>query len=427
MAVDTAGDATAGSGGAARSHGGDCDCVADDRHREAVAAFAALRDRLAAGVGLPATIAHSAGASRQWVSDELAQAARTVVASGRAESDVWCQRVWRYTLFVVWGALGALVVGQLATAIDADWSPARTAALVAGVATAALLTLAAHAHRARGGLLAPLIGDDNRLSTSRAVLAGWMLFAVFALLVLAVESAVAADERAEIADGLATVATVGLAVVFALAGLAAVVARLFVGAGVRAQRLQKIRAARPRAADLLSDDAGRGSLTDVQYLLVNAAVLVFAAVLIGRTPRQLPELSWGPVLLVAVSATMYLAGKYAEGGRPVVLSVVRVRPEEGGFGDLDAPIRTGDDIEIRGSGFVPPGAQQLDGLARLVVRIGAVHVRVPLVPVTGGFANPTDTVLTVPVPVDVEPGRVEVQVVTASGAQTNRYPIDVLD
>jgi uncharacterized protein (DUF2126 family) len=103
--------------------------------------------------------------------------------------------------------------------------------------------------------------------------------------------------------------------------------------------------------------------------------------------------------------------------------VVRAREA----GDLDAPIRTGDDIEIRGAGFVPPGAGAPDRLARMVVRIGPVHVHVPMVPVTGGFANPTDTVLTVPVPVEVEPGVVEVQVVTASGAESNRVAIDVTD
>ncbi|MFD4858171.1 hypothetical protein [Streptomyces atratus] len=43
------------------------------------------------------------------------------------------------------------------------------------------------------------------------------------------------------------------------------------------------------------------------------------------------------------------------------------------------------------------------------------------------FANPTDSVLTVPVPVEVEPGLVEVQVVTAAGVETNRVEIDVTD
>lgn len=46
---------------------------------------------------------------------------------------------------------------------------------------------------------------------------------------------------------------------------------------------------------------------------------------------------------------------------------------------------------------------------------------------TGGFSNPADDLLTVPVPADVEPGRVEVQVVTGAGVETNRYPIDVTD
>ncbi|HSX99587.1 MAG TPA: hypothetical protein VLG91_19700, partial [Streptomyces sp.] len=64
-------------------------------------------------------------------------------------------------------------------------------------------------------------------------------------------------------------------------------------------------------------------------------------------------------------------------------------------------------------------------LSRMVVRIGAVHVHVPLVPVAGGFSNPTDAVLTAPVPADVEPGKVDVQVVTAAGVETNRYTIEV--
>ncbi|MFD8384115.1 hypothetical protein ACFV2X_37320 [Streptomyces sp. NPDC059679] len=424
MAVKAAEDATTAE---RHKHSG-CECgeCARDGHRRAVAAFLALRDRFAAGEGLPAALAHSAEASRQWVSDELTQAARTTWDTGRAESFAWGGAVRRRTLYVVWGAVGALLIGQLATAVGAGWSAARTASLTVALLAAGLLTLAARLHRGSGGPLAPLVGEDNRLSTSRAVAAAWLLFAVFAVLMLAVELAFAPEAGERTADGLAPGGAAGLLTVTALACLAAVAARLVVAARVRAQRLQKVRALRPRAADLLTDDAGRGSLADAQYVVVQAVVLVFAAVRLAREPQRLPELPWGLALLAAVSVLMYLAGKYTEGGRPTVLSVVRVRPEEGGF-DRDAPIRTGDDIEIRGSGFVPPGAQEPDRLARMVVRIGAVHVQVPLVPVAGGFSNPTDTVLTVPVPVDVEPGRVEVQVVTAAGAETNRYPIDVLD
>ncbi|SCD76385.1 hypothetical protein [Streptomyces sp. DvalAA-19] len=415
---------------ASGAHGGGCTCGdcphgAREGHRRAVAAFLAKRDELAAGNGLPAGVAQSASASRQWVSDELTESARTVAERGRAAGDVWLHHVWRGTLFAVWGAVVALLVGASLTAIGPGWTTARTAALAAALVTAALLTAAARFHRARGGLLAPLIGEDNRLSTSRTVAAAWVLLAVFAVLVLALQLAGASDpaDRDALIEGLDLVRSAGVVAVLALVCAVAVVVRRVVTVRVLGQRLQKLRADRPRAADLLTDDSGRGSFTDVQYVLVSAVAVLFAAVRLARRPEQLPDLPWGLALLVAVSAATYFAGKYAEGGRPVVLSVVRAREA----GDLDAPIRTGDDIEIRGAGFVPPGAGSPDRLARLVVRIGTVHVHVPLIPVAGGFANPTDTVLTVPVPVEVEPGTVDVQVITAAGVETNRCAIDVTD
>ncbi|WP_069886555.1 hypothetical protein [Streptomyces luteocolor] len=412
------------------AHGGGCTCGgcphgAREGHRRAVAAFLAKRDEFAAGQGLPAAVAHSASASRQWVSDELTQSARDVAERGRAEGEAWLRRLWTRTLGVVWGAFGVLLLVQALTAIGTGWTAARTAGLLAALVVGGLLTGAAYAHRARGGVLAPVIGEDNRLSTSRAVAACWVLLVVFAVLVLAGELAAASDhgERDELIAGLELARAAGTVTVLAVVCAVAVLVRRVVGLRVLGQRLQKVRADRPRAADPLTDDAGRGSFTDAQYVLVSGVAVIFAAVRLARRPEQLPDLPWGLALLVLVSAATYLAGKYSEGGRPVVLSVVRAREA----GDLDAPIRTGDDIEIRGAGFVPPGAGEADRLARTVVRIGAVHVHVPLVPVPGGFTNPTDATLTVPVPVDVEPGRVEVQVITAAGVETNRVTIDVTD
>ncbi|MCX4669332.1 hypothetical protein OG453_22085 [Streptomyces sp. NBC_01381] len=412
------------------AHGGGCACGdcphgAREGHRRAVAEFLAKRDELAAGEGLPAAVAHSAGASRQWVSDELTQSARAVAERGRAEGEAWLGLLRQRTLGVVWGAVGALLLVQALTAIGTGWTLARTAGLLAAVVVGGLLTGAGHLHRARGGVIAPVIGEDNRLSTSRAVAACWTLLVVFAVLVLAGQLAGASGhrQRDELIAGLELARAAGAVTVLAVVCGVAVLVRRVVGLRVLGQRLQKVPAHRPRAADLLTDDAGRGSFADTQYVLVSAVAIVFAAVRLARRPEQLPDLPWGLALLVLVSAATYLAGKYAEGGRPVILSVVRAREA----GDLDAPIRTGDDIEIRGAGFVPPGAQSADRLARMVVRIGTVHVHVPLVPVPGGFTNPTDAALTVPVPVDVEPGRVDVQVITAAGVETNRCTIDVTD
>ncbi|MET7680130.1 hypothetical protein [Streptomyces sp. NPDC005423] len=411
-------------------HGGGCTCGdcphgARAGHRRAVAAFLAQRDGFAAGQGLPAAVAHSASASRQWVSDELTQSADAVAARARAEGGAWLARLQGRTAAVVWGAFVLLLLTQSLTAIGAGWTAARTAGLLAALVVAGALTAASWFHRARGGVLAPVIGEDNRLSTSRAVAVAWVLFVAYAVLVLAGRLAAASGhtERDALLDGLELARGAGVLTVLAVVCTIAVLVRRVVGLRVLGQRLQKLPADRPRAADLLTDDAGRGTFADIQYVVVSAVALAFAAVRLARRPDQLPDLPWGLAVVVLISAATYLAGKYAEGGRPVILSVVRAREA----GDLDAPIRTGDDIEIRGAGFVPPGAHSADRLSRMVVRIGPVNVHVPLVPVAGGFSNPTDTLLTVPVPADVEPGRLDVQVVTAAGVETNACTIDVTD
>ncbi|MEU1936176.1 hypothetical protein ACH49O_23225 [Streptomyces coeruleorubidus] len=411
-------------------HGGGCACGdcphgAREGHRRAVAAFLRRRDEFAAGQGLPAAVAHSASASRQWVSEELAQSAELVAERGRAEGKAWLAGLWRRTAGVVWAAVVLLLLGQSLTAVGAGWTAARTAGLAAALVVAGALTAASWFHRAKGGALAPLIGEDNRLSTSRTVAGAWVLFVAYSVLVLAGRLAGASrhTDRDALLSGLELARGAGVVTVLAVVCGIAVLVRRVVGLRVLGQRLQKVPADRPRAADLLTDDAGRGTFADIQYVVISGVALVFAAVRLARRPEQLPDLPWGLAVVVLVSAATYLAGKYAEGGRPVILSVVRSREA----GDLDGPIRTGDDIEIRGAGFVPPGAQGADRLARMVVRVGAVHVHVPLVPVPGGFSNPTDTLLTVPVPADVEPGRVEVQVVTAAGVETNRYAVDVTE
>ncbi|MGW3130448.1 hypothetical protein [Streptomyces sp. NPDC001076] len=412
------------------AHGGGCACGdcphgAREGHRRAVAEFLLKREEFAAGQGLPAAVAHSASASRQWVSEELTQSAEVVAERGRAEGEAWLARQWLRTACTVWAAVVIMLLTQALTAIGAGWTSARTAGLLAALIVALALTAASWFHRSRGGVLAPVIGEDNRMSTSRTVAASWVLFVAYAVLVLAGRLAVASSpaERDALIAGLDLARGAGAVTVLAVVCGIAVLVRRVVGLRIAGQRLQKVRAHRPRAADLLTDDSGRGTFADIQYVVISAVALLFAAVRLARRPDQLPDLPWGLATVVLISAATYLAGKYAEGGRPVILSVVRAREA----GDLDAPIRTGDDIEIRGTGFVPPGAQTADRLSRMVVRIGAVNVHVPLVPVTGGFSNPTDHVLTVPVPADVEPGSVEVQVVTAAGVATNRCVVEVTE
>ncbi|MFF5702422.1 hypothetical protein ACFY7H_07945 [Streptomyces sp. NPDC012794] len=402
-----------------------CDDCAREGHRRAVAAFLEKRDEFAAGQGVPAAVAHSLGASRQWVSDELALSARTVAERGREAGHSWLYLFSRRAVLALWIAAGLLLLVQVGTALGAGWSTARTAGLLAALTLAGLLTVAARAQSLRGGLLAPVVGEDNRLSTSKAVPSAWLVLTAFAALLPALRLAASSPgpEREALYQGFALGRALPLLSVVALTSGVAVLVRRVVSVRIMGQRLQKLPADRPRGVDLLTDDDGRGSFPDAQYVLVSTVVLAYAAVSLARFPDRLPQLPWALALLMALSAAVYLAAKYAEGSRPLVLSVVRRREP----GDIDAAVRPGDDIEIRGVGFVPPGAQTPEMLARLVVRIGSVHVHVPLVPVAGGFTNPSDAVLTVPVPAEVEPGRVDVQVVTAAGVESNRCVIDVAE
>ncbi|MEU9717784.1 hypothetical protein [Streptomyces sp. NPDC047976] len=402
-----------------------CDDCAREGHRRAVAAFLEKRDEFAAGQGVPAAVAHSLGASRQWVSDELTLSARTVADRGREAGNSWLYLFSRRAVLTLWIAAGVLLVVQVGTALGTGWSTARTAGLLTALLLAGLLTAAARAQSLRGGLLAPVVGEDNRLSTSKAVPSAWLVLTAFAALLPALRLAASSPgpEREALYQGFALERALPLLSVVALTSAVAVLVRRVVSVRIMGQRLQKLPADRPRGVDLLTDDDGRGSFPDAQYVLVSTVVLAYAAVSLARFPDRLPQLPWALAMLVALSAAVYLAAKYAEGSRPLVLSVVRRREP----GDIDAAVRPGDDIEIRGVGFVPPGARTPEMLARLVVRVGAVHVHVPLVPVAGGFTNPSDAVLTVPVPAETEPGRVDVQVVTAAGVESNRCVIDVAE
>ncbi|RKN46831.1 hypothetical protein [Streptomyces hoynatensis] len=426
MAVEASRDSAASETHASDCACGDCREGAGAGHRRAVAAFLRKRDELAAGTGIPQALAHSPEAARQWISDELTQAARELSRRAGEAGSAWLSRLAVRTIVALWSAVGLLLVLDVLTAFGGGWTLARTAGLLAAVLLAGLLTPIAWLHRDRGGVLAPLVGEDNRLSTSRAVAGAWLLLAGYAVLLLALTLAGlggSAGEREALLSGLDLEHGGGLLTAVGVTCAVTVWVRHTVATRVRGFRMQKVRAARPRAADLLTDDSGRGSFTDVQYVLVNTVAMLLGCAGLARAPREVPGVPWTVALLVAVSALTYVAAKYTDGGRPVIQSVVRVREP----GELHAPIRPGDDLEIRGSGFVPAGAEAAERLAETVVRIGGVLVPVPLVPVRGGFSNPGDTRLTVPVPAEVDAGRVDVQVITAAGTESGRYVITVAD
>jgi hypothetical protein len=396
--------------------------VVREEYRRTVADFETLRRALARQEGVPATVAHSDNGARQWISDELRGRAQDLGTVRRAQGRAWLRVLGGRALVVLWSLVAVLVLVEALTAIGAGWTASRTAGIVAAVVVAGALSVVGWAARDNGGVFAPVRGLDGRLSTSKAIAALWMvtLVYVFAFLGMRLAAASGPGERDRLLDRLADIALDQLALVAAPL-LVAVAVRRIVGDKVGRRVLQKLRADQASLRDLVTDDAGRASFVDAQYVLVNLVAVGFVVVGLARDPDRLPDIPATLVALAMVSVVTYLAGKLAENDRPVILSVVRVRSR----GDLDSAVRQGDDIEVRGINLAAGGSDAPDLLARVVVKFGAVHVHVPLVPTDVGFTNPSDGCVVVPVPVEVEPGRVELCVVSASGVESAPYEIQI--
>lgn len=187
-------------------------------------------------------MAHSLGASRQWVSDELTLSARTVADRGREAGNSWLYRFSRRAVLAVWIAAGVLLLVQVTAALGTGWSAARTAGLLAALALAGLLTVAARAQSVRGGLLAPLVGEDNRLSTSKTVPTAWVVLTAFATLLPALRLAASTPgpERQALYAGFALDRALPLLAVVSLTSAVAVLVRRVVSVRIMGQRLQKL-------------------------------------------------------------------------------------------------------------------------------------------------------------------------------------------
>jgi hypothetical protein len=390
-----------------------------------LAYFAERCQELAHGDGVPSALAHSESGSRRWVSDELSQRAGKLAAVSRQENAAWIALVGKQAMRAAWWLLALVLVVDLVTLpLSAGWTVPRTASPLAFLAFAALFTLLSLVHSDIGGVLCFLVGVDGRLSLPRTLALLWAASFVTVFVYFGVEDLAAgsAAERAQIEAAISHPHWEYLALL-ATPVVVAAVSGVVSAARMRRRAAPYLPGQRSQLRDLLAEDTGLGSLAAAVWLPVNLVAVLFLVVGLAKNPYQLPRLPDAVVVVALGAAVLYLGVKLAEVRRPVLVSVVRVRTA----GEPDGPIRQGDEIEIRGLGFVPPAASAPDQLARIVVKLGPIHIHVPLVPdADGGFTNPTDTSVTVPVPYEAEPGPWTVRVVTASGMETSDYPLDVL-
>jgi hypothetical protein len=379
----------------------------------------------ARGEGVPAALAHSESGARQWVSDELTRRAGRLAAAARRENAAWLALVGKQAMRGAWWLLVAVLVADLATLPLSDgWTMPRTAAPVAFLAFAALFTLFTLVHSDIGGVLCFLVGVDGRLSLPRTLGVLWAASIATAFVYFGIEDIAAGDpaERAQIAASLSHPRWEYLALL-ATPVVVAVISGAVMAARMRRRAAPYLPGQRSQLRDLLVEESGLGSLAAAVWLPVNLVGVLFLVIGLAKDPYQLPQLPNAVTVIALGAAVLYLAVKLTEVRKPVLVSIVRVRTP----GEPDGPIRQGDEIEIRGLGFVPAAAAAPDQLARIVVKLGPIHIHVPLVPdQDGGFTNPTDTALTVPIPFEAEPGPWTVRVVTAAGLETSDYPLDIL-
>jgi hypothetical protein len=401
------------------SHAG----VRQEYERE-LSEFAERCREFAQNEGVPAALSHSESGARQWISDELTRRAQRLAVTARAENSAWLALVGRWTMRGSWMLLGLVLVVDLATLpLSGSWTLPHTAVLFAFAALAALITGLSLVHSEVGGVLCFMVGADGRLSPAKTLGLFWGAALSTALVYFAVEDFAAGTsaERSAVGDAISHPRWEYL-VLLAVPILVSAVTNAVAAMRMRHRAVPYLPGQRSQVRDLVLDETGFGSLASAVWLPSYLVAALFLIAGLAKKPYGLPPIPAIVVWISLAAAVLYAAVRLVEARRPVLVSVVRVRPP----GGLDGPIRQGDDIEIRGLGFVPPAAADPDQLARIVVKLGPIHIHVPLVPGTeGGFSNPTDSSITVPVPYDVDPGPWIVRVVTASGLETDDYALDI--
>jgi len=401
------------------SHGS----IRQEYERE-LAEFAERCREYAQNEGVPAALSHSESGSRQWISDELTRRAQRLAVAARAENTAWLSLVGRQVMRGSWALAGLVAVLDLATLpLAGSWTLPRTAVLFAFAALALLVTCLSLVHSEVGGLLCFMAGADGRLSPAKALGLLWGAALSTGLVYFAVEDFAAGpqSQRSDINYAVSHPRWEYLALLAAPV-LVSIATNAVAAARMRRRAVPYLPGQRSQLRDLVLDETGFGSLASAVWLPSYLVAVLFLIAGLAKNPYQLPQLPATVVWISLIAAVLYAVVRLVESRQPVLVSVVRVRPA----GGLDGPVRQGDEIEIRGLGFVPPAAGAPDQLARIVVKLGPIHIHVPLVPgAEGGFSNPTDYSVTVPIPYDVDPGPWTVRVVTASGLETEDYALDI--
>lgn len=214
-----------------------------------------------------------------------------------------------------------------------------------------------------------LVGTDKRLSTSKLNAALWTVVLVYFLLALAVKSGFDTSTFSGYVQKTSPLYLVLIGGPFA----AAIVSKSIVSSAVDAG-MQKESAAKPKLADIFSDDDGNTDLADTQYVIFNLIAAVIVVVEFVRVPTAgPPDIPAFLAILTGSSAAAYVTNKgvSAAGSTPFsnTPEIDQIVPPTAHVGEA---------IKILGSNMIPQGSSTPP-----IILIGGIQAGIKGVPAAG--------------------------------------------
>jgi hypothetical protein len=199
-----------------------------------------------------------------------------------------------------------------------------------------------------------VVGDDNRVSTSKTAAVVWTYTLAAALLSFVIARWLGHPRAFNVLQHQGLNAQYAVLIGGPLG--AAILAKGIVSSQVASGALAKPEAANPAPAQLVQNDAGNADLGDVQYLLFNVVALVFFYGELLRMPQAgmptIPDVLLG---LTSVSAVGFVGKKVLSGPG----GISSVQPKEASVGDT---------VTIATAGII----QDASDLAGVTIKFGEV-------------------------------------------------------
>jgi hypothetical protein len=258
------------------------------------------------------------------------------------------------------------------------------------------------------GVFRPVIGRDNRWSTSLTQIGIWTVALGGTLAFLVGRTLF--ESGVELAEVLPDDRWDEYLILLGGPFAAAVLAKGIVTYKTIDGTLQKtmpVDEAVPKARQLVASDDGGGDLIDAQYLLFNLVALGYFLAGVLST-AALPEMPATLLGLTSGAAALYTANKAAASNPPTITSVVPVS------------VTRGSTITVFGSNFLPPG----DATPNRKVTLSLTGYTNDLAPL--GDPRPTDTQATFRIPPTATAGPQEVRLTSAAGVQTVEHGLEIL-